>query len=300
MPGLKQWWIEIRQIAPWFLGILAAVLFVWVVYAKAVVPWLSKSMITTETGTAYGQFGDMFGGLNTLFAGLAFAFVAVAAYFQRQTMHSQRDELEATKAQGALQAFEPLFFQLLKLFRELQMQAHVGVPAIAGSRGWDLPLQHPDSVELIREIAMKAKFQYSTGLRTEEAKRRAEEQIRTEYLAVHRHSEGHLGPMFRTFYHAVRLIADSGLPPETQVRYANIARGLLGGDFLMLLMLNCLSEPGVGFKPFVEHFGLLKHIRRDPRELDEFIASFFEPSATLGYRERLTHWGAAGAPQLPK
>ena len=55
--------------------------------------------------------------------------------------------------------------------------------------------------------------------------------IQEIYGEVYVNNEGTLGPMFRTLYHAMRLISKSRLDDQTQVRYANIARGLLGGEF---------------------------------------------------------------------
>jgi len=303
--GAASFWIHALQLACWFMGIVGVISLMWAAYPKIVVPWLVQSMPsdgqnTSATAATYGLSGDMFGGLNTLFAGLAFAFVALAAYFQRQTMQSQKEELEAAKAQGALQAFEPLFFQLIELFRDLRQDVHVSAMDTTFQAGCDGLLVSPDVEQYIRRIAQEANLKFVRGEGTVQAKAEALALIKQSYEELHQRNEGALGPMFRTLYHAIRLIADSSLPAGTQVRYANIVRGLLGGEFLMLLMLNSLSLPGAGMKPFVEHFGLLKHIRRDARDgSDLFVASFYEPSALVSYDERKVLWGPGGPPPLP-
>jgi len=268
---------------------------------------LAKAFVS-ESGDAqaYGVAGDMFGGLNTLFAGLAFAFVAVAAYYQRQTMLAQREELEAAKQQGALQAFEPLFFQLVQLFRTQQQEAHIFMPPGSPFGGFDTPLHAPDSEQMFRRIAQEAHLNAASLPSTapDGPKREiALQTIRNGYSLAYKENDSTLGPLLRTLYHAFRLIAESGLDEGTQVRYANIARGLLGSEFLMLVMLNCLCEPGAGLKPYVEHFGLLKHIRRDTQDgADQFVAGLFEPTAQLRYHDRQAYWqqhNGGVAPKLP-
>lgn len=287
------------------LGIVAGLLLLWGLYAFAVVPWLAARLPSEgASAQAYGLSGDMFGGLNTLFAGLAFAFVAVAAYFQRQTMKAQREELEETRRQSALQAFEPLFFQLLHLFREQQSGAHVFMPPSWRYGGANSLLAHPEVEQLFRRIAQEAHVvavasnNQGQGATTADALQKIQE----IYGEVYVNNESTLGPMSRTLYHAMRLISKSRLDDQTQVRYANIARGLLGGEFLMLLMINCLCKPGTGFLPYVEHFGLLKHIRRDtPDEADQFMAGFFDDCAQMGHDERKRRWTShpETAPELP-
>ncbi|MDM0041451.1 hypothetical protein QTH89_04725 [Variovorax sp. J22G21] len=99
-----------------------------------------------------GQAGDMFGGLNTLFAGLAFAFVALAAYIQRLTLDSQNAQLKAAREQQKLAEFEPLFFQLLALFRSLHSEARLEYVGVSSKFGLD----HPNFRLCLEEIATVA------------------------------------------------------------------------------------------------------------------------------------------------
>ncbi|MBS0455383.1 MAG: hypothetical protein JSS14_29135 [Proteobacteria bacterium] len=242
------------------------------------------------TSEVLGQAGDMFGGLNTLFAGLAFAFVALAAFLQRKTLDSQDQQLKAAHAQQKLAEFEPLFFQLLGVFRDLAADARL---AYRGAS--DVPLSEPSVRTWLEDIGMTAVD--GSGMTPGETRSLLADEFARDMYQPNEHV---LGPMLRTLYHVFRLIADSGLPEKQQIRYANIARGLLSADLLLLLMLNCLSRPGAGFKPYVEYFGLLKHIRiGSDHNLDERLAEFFAPSARMDYKGRLEAWQGT-PPQLPE
>jgi len=241
-----------------------------------------------------GQAGDMFGGLNTLFAGLAFSFVAIAAWFQRRTLLAQYVQIKAAREQQRLAEFEPLFFQLISLFRDLRSQAvDVKYP---NSGTHDGTLSGLGVTGYVRSIAVQV---LGGDLTTVADMAKA---IDKAYSDFYQQNEQILGPMFRTLYHVFRLVSQSGLDEKHQVRYANIARGLLGGDFLLLLMLNCLSRHGRGFKPYVELFGLLKHVREplNGDNVDTKMAKlFYSQSARGNYSERLEFWKTNSRPVLP-
>lgn len=245
----------------------------------------SRSLPVNVTMTDLGQAGDLFGGLNALFAGLAFSFVAIAAWFQRKTLLTQHIQIEAAHEQQRLAEFEPLFFQLINLFRDLHSKAkNIDYPNPGPG---DLSLDGSGVTNHVRYIANMALR--GDHLTLEEALR----EIDIQYSNFYQLNEQILGPLFRTLYHVFRLVSESGLVEPIQVRYANIARGLLGGNFLLLLMLNCLSHQGRGFKPYVELFGLLKHVRGagSGNDLDNSIAmKYFSKSATMNYLERQEFW----------
>lgn len=268
--------------------------------ASAAAPAGSSALSTSssaETRVQYpqmsdlGQAGDMFGGLNALFAGLAFAGVAIAAWLQRGTLQSQHRQLTAAHQQQRLAEFEPLFFQLVALFRDLQGRAVVRL------NSGTYPL---DSNEVDEAVKAMAKI----GLRGDGMDQAgAERELRAAYQSFYGMNEQTLGPLFRTLYHAFRLVAESGLDERQKVRYANIARGLLGGQFLLLLMINCISAYGAGFKPYVEFFGLLKHYRTISVTGDhvdrEFSQNFFSESAVLDHLQRMEYWKTHESPVMP-
>lgn len=92
--------------------------------------------------------------------------------------------------------------------------------------------------------------------------------ITREYKNPYKYHEDKLGPTFRTLYHMFRLMNRPGLPEKDQVTYANIARGQIGKDYLLILMVNCLTDHGRGFKPYVETYARFEQSRRcrDGRE----------------------------------
>ncbi|WP_353505966.1 hypothetical protein [Variovorax fucosicus] len=81
---------------------------------------------------------------------------------------------------------------------------------------------------------------------------------------------------------------------------------MLSADFLLLLlllllllMINCVSKPGLGFAPYVEYFGLLKHVRVGTEDnVDEMLAKFFQPFARMDHQSRLAAWNG-NPPTLP-
>ena len=195
-----------------------------------------------------GQTGDLFGGISALFAALAFLGVAIGAYYQNKTWRiSERQHIQ--------QSFEPLFFQLISLHRDiarevLHLEAPVGWASPAGglslagaaegtkgdiSNAWgEIVLNHKANIHLVHD----------------------------GYDELYSLNEGVLGPYFRSLYHVFSLIDRAGLAATEKRQYANIARALLGADALFLLLINCITLRGAGLKGLVEKYGLLKHIKR--------------------------------------
>lgn len=249
-----------------------------------------------------GLAGDMFGGFSALFSALAFVGVVIAAYLQRETIKLQRIEMQRAEAEAqearlranedavraaaaqARQAFEPLFFQLVKLLRDQSDQIQLRVDVEATST-----MLFPAALEVVRTRAEEIwKWAVDEKLQEEGLA-----QLSDSYGALYSRNESRLGPYLRTLYHTLKLIDRSELPNDEKVDYANILRGLLSRDELLLVMLNCLSGWGVGLKQHIEKYGMLKHITRvdDRPPLDEDLARLkFAPTATMAYEDRRRHW----------
>lgn len=122
----------------WLVLVVAvAVVLFWLIWAFGLGSYLASSLPTggeQEKGLdSAGKFGDMFGGINALFT--AFAFVAVwwtgrmqarelelqrrELRLQRRALRLQRGELADTRTVMARQTFESMFFQMLRLNREI-------------------------------------------------------------------------------------------------------------------------------------------------------------------------------------
>lgn len=85
-----------QVIAMAILLIVLVVAFTWIV-----IPMLYGSI------TSVSDFGAMFGFAGALFSGLALAGVVFAILLQREELGFQREELQATRQNGARHAVTP-------------------------------------------------------------------------------------------------------------------------------------------------------------------------------------------------
>lgn len=247
--------------------------------------------------------GSLFGGVGALFTALALIGVAITAYLQNEQLNDAREaarkaDAKAAEAkvqadeQYARQAFEPLFFKLIELMgtQTKSMMLDIGSS--------DLPVEAWFSVAL-NAFRSKA-FSTSCVQLTPDYPGGWLERLTDTYLRFYHRNESQLGPYFRTLYRTLKLIDTSRLAEGERVEYANLVRGLMSRDELLLLMLNCCGSYGQKLKFNVETYGLLKHIsRRDSKdtEIDRKIAGeAFAPTATMSHKERNSYW-AAGNPR---
>ncbi|MES1265983.1 MAG: putative phage abortive infection protein, partial [Variovorax sp.] len=192
-------------------------------------------------------------------------------------------------AQYARQSFEPLFFKLLELLREQAGPSLV----LDGSRFTNdgsflggLSAFRSQAVIIDKRVALSVDIPGGWLQR----------QL-VEFETFYVGNERHLGPYLRTLYRCLRLIRFSSLTESEKAEYANILRGLLNRDEVFLLMLNCCSPHGLRTKPYIEHFGMLKHAVSPPSELDAKIArEAFVITATLSYRGRCNYWASNPRP----
>lgn len=232
-----------------------------------------------------GQTGDLFGGLNALFASfsaifaaLAFGGVVFAAYFQHHTLALARE-------QHVRQSFEPLFFQLLNLHREISNGALFSVPFNWIGRD----INNADLGEIVDYLHDQIAKNIS-DIEQVKDKVVGESILIEPYEELYEINDDQLGTYFRSLYHIYKLVDQSDLSEDIRNEYANIARGLLGRKELFLLSVNCLSSYGAEFKPLVESYGLLKHARvtnRGEPNLQAFILDhFYKPTARMSANGR--------------
>lgn len=261
-----------------FLLAIAPVL-VWWWWGTGGVGLMASYWVTDQDSTrlsALGQTGDLFGGINALFAAYAFAGVAVAAYFQWRSWQlflGQREQ----------EAFEPLFFHLLQLNRELKPK--------------ELRFNSPDpagKVETVIDALQLQIFPLLPNFLTQSQTERRDA-VKNVYLPLYWANESQLGPYLRALFHTFRRIKTSRLKAEQKLEYVRIARATLDKNDLFLLLMNCTTELGKDFKPLVEEYGLFKHIPRSP-EIEpptgeqQLADSLYEKSAVLSTRKRREFW----------
>jgi len=246
-----------------------------------------KKLSDSEFIEKLAQTGDIFGGINALFGALALSGVAAATILQARS-------LQLARAQQLQQAFEPLFFHLLNLHKEVaatkfKLRTRIIKSSTSISKKDSL---NDDGVEFSRAILiirrgirMKIGGLVDMGNKTDKLL----ECCKIYYEDFYKTNQNEIGPHFRTLFHIFKLIDNSSFDNETKIRYANIARSTLTKDQIFLLSINCLSEYGVEFKKMVEDYGLLKHVDRNSTSptIDQFITDLlFDKMATQGSEER--------------
>lgn len=228
-----------------------------------------------------GQFGDMFGGLNALFTALAFAAVWWTGRMQqremqmqrrelrlqRKALRLQREELADTRTVMTRQTFESMFFQMLRLSREIRdvMQAPADQVGASAVRHYAKECRttieghgnEPNDDELRRLIGLNYEMFIYDG-----------------------EAEPYVGPYFRSLFHVFKLINETRFRSDVKARYASIARAQLSADDLVLLAANACSDVGSGFRQYIEKFGLLKHYPGEPSR--SIIERCFEHTAFPG------------------
>jgi|GEM_PF-1511108 len=236
---------------------------------------------------ALGQTGDLFGGINALFAALAFSGVAIAAIMQARSLRLARE-------QQIQQSFEPLFFHLLELHRvvaapktKLRSRLQYKERALSSSESAEHAVDFSRAMTVLRRaLRMKA-----VGLGNSDNRGQILCSLCSQYYQYfYDENQDELGPHFRTLFHIFKLIDSASFDLKSKFKYANIARSTLGRDQLFLLAVNCLSRPGQEFKPYVEKYGLLKHVASNPSipTIDERVASWcYHENARLGASFRL-------------
>lgn len=279
-----------------FVLAVVLALVAWIAWALWGARWLlSIAMYSGDEATKLGQVGDVFGGVNALFTALAFAGVIWTAVLQRRELHAQREELRETRGvlakQGEVlsrQAFESIFFALMRLFREISdgLQIRVGAE-LRGEHG-------AEAIAVLKNALYQEVVPQAAAL-LKHSKDEVRANLEALYEAtVYSDNEIYLGPYYRSLYHVFKLIDRADFGEELKAQYANIATAQLGPEALFLLAINVLTEHGQNFKPLVEKYGVLKHIGRE--DLKPFLAEFFEPEAFESYEQRKARAAAAHHP----
>lgn len=210
----------------------------------------------------------MFGPLTSVFSALAVIGVGLTLWFERKSFLEQRLENQHQRALIRQQAFESTFFNLARNLRDLK--PHTLLSAAVGDRPFS---------EIVKELA--GEFLRSFVYRVP-AEEREQKVMRELYGPVYSEYADQLGPYFRSLYHWFKFIDTSPLTEREKRSYASVARAQIGNNELVLLAINALSPLGLGMRPYIERYGLLKHLTNPDPGLDVRTAleqHCFPPSA---------------------
>lgn len=217
--------------------------------------WLDKLCLNSlQSAEGRGQFGDSFGLSNALFTALAFVILIITLHYQREELRLQRKELTLTreelkgqKEQLEIQNFENKFFGLLNLLREVVNS---------------LSYKNRVGSDSFRVLSDKL-FSHFDGNRKIISGIDKQKQIGKLYhfYVLERFPDSYFNYM-RTLYHVFKFIDNAELETPKKKFYTNIVRAQVSFSELSLLFYNCLSPLGEDkFKPLVEKYALLKHLK---------------------------------------
>lgn len=245
--------------------------------------WLTIPLIYGNPRTP-GEAGDMFGVLTSWFSGLAFAGLISTLLMQRQELEYQRQELRSTREEFSRQRFESTLFSILDLWAQhiqsLRIEDDEDGRVLTGRAVLDyyaseLPFQssyYSDLADGAVELSRVLK---------DNIKDIQDQVVEYENLYL-RELETDLGPYFRLLFHAIRHIVHSDLSDDEKLRYSKVVRAHLSSSELDLLFFNCQSRWGEGFKPWIEKYQLLKHIRPETREQNQLLDRAIDSGAFSG------------------
>lgn len=203
----------------------------------------------------FSSAGDFMGGV----VGPILSLASILLFYetlkvQKNELKLQRDELEKSREVAKEQAqtlnqqrFENTFFGLLVQYNSI--------------------VNNMDERESNFKTNVIAKGRDCFKMYYDEFKRRVSQstlpinQVLSMYEETFKKRQTDIGHYYRNLYHLVKYIATSDLDDDKKKQYMSIVRAQLSTFELTLLFYNCLSRYGrQKFKPYVEHYHLLKNL----------------------------------------
>lgn len=237
----------------------------------------------------WADFGGYLGGV----LGPFFAFTAFLVLLK--TLQDQHVRNAEDRERQSRQDFEATFFTLLRIFSEVvaditftKLELIANAAGIGGKSAAEVTRK---GREAIRSLYEKFKETYG-NIRPEGPPADFYELKYGEFYRDKDH-QAQLGIYFRTLYRIFDFVNRSGLSSEERAKYANVVRAQLSAYELGLLFYNCLWEEGkVGFKPLLERYGVLKHLKEETvlRKSDLTYGTLYLETAFVGYKDRMRIW----------
>jgi len=263
----------------------AAALALWGAWGQWGIQWAANHVATAVPETekanymaALGQTGDLFGGINALFAALAFAGVGLAAFYQYESWQLQKEQTRLTQEQARLareehiqQSFEPLFFKLLERFESVNADA-----LDVFNNAWEYVVE--EAYDGFR----------SSGAENDPPGSEPHRAVVAAFQDIYERDHSTFGPYYRSLFQIFKFISNSNLTAEQKTQYANITRTTLSEVEVTMLGFNCLNDVGRDFLPYVEAYGLLKHVKDGNAR--EIFKAYYKDTASMSSRRRIAYW----------
>lgn len=180
----------------------------------------------------FGTFGDFVGGV----LGTLFALISVA--FMKKTFDYQRGESKEQRNDAAIQRFNNLFFELLRVYQE-------NVKELGGKQFF---------YEQQQKIQ---KEEYETIKQYNNYKSR----VLNWYIPFYVKNRSKLAPYFRTLFRMFELLQDNkDILGDKRKEYAKIIRAQLTESELFFIRANAHSMYGKYMIDFLNEYRILKHL----------------------------------------
>lgn len=236
----------------WLLWLLIAIV-IFVIFAS----WyfIDSNIPCNETR---GQFGDKFGSVNALFSGLAFAGLIYTIVLQRKDLQLQKKDLEQTrkelegqkeeaKKQNATllkQEFNSIFFNLLKVNRDMIESIQVS---------------SFDGQQALRHLYKRFKENVaSTG--------KTDEDIKCEYEKIYNFNREFFSYYFRSLFRLISIVDRTEVITRFEkYDYLNIVFSQLSDYEIVFIFYDCSCRfTDNNMKNLIEGYSLFN---RFPKEL---------------------------------
>lgn len=223
------------------------------------VGWFALSKVSDDP-VHWGQFGDFVGGIVGTAVGLVtLAFLIATVRMQRrmvllasQQLTTSQKELRDTTTALKQQVFEALFF---KMIDQVRLAALSG--STVGAQGESIPPAGPVSRACL--TALERSLPLGPTASADQINR-----AMTQVAECLKGNPSWPEPFFRLIYHTLKLVHYSGLPELDRVRYASLFRSQFTNAELICLYINLQTDAAAGLRPYIDFYGMLKHMPRLP------------------------------------
>jgi hypothetical protein len=190
-----------------------------------------------------GEFGEFFGGfVGTIFTLISLLLVIRTFEYQRKESKDQRND-------AAIQRFDDMFFELLRVYQE-----QVKELCIKGEDGKEYCGKEFFAKGIEK---MKQEFDKNCPKSNNSYKNSAKK----AYMTFYENNKSKLGAYFRTLFRIFDLIDNSILDTKQRKEYAKIIRAQLSENELFFIRYNAMTiYSSDENKEYINKYNLLKHL----------------------------------------